>query len=231
MTATLSISERLARMRQTPAVAPAEDLAVEQPPAATPAPRQPTYAEVTGRAERSPSAAAPATPASSSPAMFDRMRRFAARPASVGPRASKYDVPETELQMEWSDPFRPAGSVFSAQEWEAARLESGFDRAVVFEVHKATERGLVALDASTLDPVHTIFLSGALLIDVRLGNHPAWHNANARMECHTADIGTWCYRVVHSVQSIEAQPGLLGAKLVQGEPPAAGAIHGSRPRG
>jgi hypothetical protein len=120
--------------------------------------------------------------------------------------------------LPWDDPDRPAGSVFSSEEWEATRAGSGFARTIIFELHKGIECGLVTLDADRLDVVHTMFLDQALLVDETLGErHPAWHNATARLEHCGKEFGRWSYRVVHAEVARDRIPGLRAARLRTGD--------------
>jgi len=207
---TLSITERLRRMRAAPAMVQAEqDAALDELALAEAAPVAPSrsYAEVTGKKERP---APPRIAPRAAESVFDRLAKVSARPPV--PQAAAV---ESRL-LAWDDPTRPAGSAFSREEWEATRAESAFARPIVFELHKAAERGLVVLDASNLAAVHAMFLEQALLIDERLGAHEAWHNASARLEHVGQDTVRWTYRVVHAAEAHERVLGLRGARLRTG---------------
>lgn len=176
-----------------------------------------TYAQATGKPERF---AAPPAPAASRAApsggtnFMDRMRSIQAKPAAPAPSRPISDSDRQPLA--WDDPTRPAGSCFAPQEWAATRERSGYASAVVFELHKESERGLVALDAAKLDPLRAMFLDQALLIDERLRDHPALGSANAWLEHYTKEFGRWPYRVVHAKEALDRNVGLQGARMRTG---------------
>lgn len=229
MSETLSISERLSRMRGTPAVVADADLeastpaapADEQADSPDPAPesRGPSYGDLKGRGTAAPVATPVATPVPARAAMFERMAQFSAKPRP--PAAPAHAPGEQGVPLlPWDDDERPAGSQFSLAEWQSARDESGFARTVVCEVHKKEQRGLMVLDGDKLDAIHAVFLDCALLIDDRLQGHPAWGNAQARLEHFSKELHRWGYRVVHAEKAADRWPGLRTSRLRTGEPEA-----------
>lgn len=208
----LSLRDRIARMR--PPVARQSQAALPASPGArppVPAPPQPTYAQVTGKRERELGGV---TAGEQGNSVFERMSRIGARPTAL-PKASAQGAP---ARLAWEDPKLPAGSVFTTQEWDAARKESGFARTIVIEIHKAAEKALISLDAAAALPVlHPSILDGALLIDERLKDHPAWHNADGFMQHRSDDLGTWRYRIVHSADALAANPWIHGARCFLGD--------------
>lgn len=220
----LSLQERLKRMRSTPAIsagpivdsAPAAPTAARSTPAGAAAQARSDYAQLKGRPERfmasAPAAGSPA-PSGAATGVFERMR-------AIGARAKDAPSPQAGSQehqaLPWDDPNRPAGSAFSVDEWEAVRRESGYARSVVFELHQLGERGLVVLDADVLGPMESMFLDQALLIPQKQSDHPAWHNAQERLEHCCPEFGRRTYRVVHAQAALERHFGLQGAVLRRG---------------
>ena len=235
----LSLQERLARMRASPAVvtsppdagAPAEALPTRVQTGMDGEPKAPSYAQQKGRPVRPlPVAAegasaprptaipgAPGEPAAPAPqgksGIFERMRNLGARVRDLPAAAA---LPSAAARLQWEDPERPAGSVFSTEEWQAVRDQSGYARPVVFELHQLAERGLVVLDADALDPMERMFLDQALLIPDKQTTHPAWHHAEQRLEQHCAEFGRRVYRVVHAQAALQRNIGLQGSVLRRG---------------
>lgn len=117
----------------------------------------------------SASASPPSTeqPSATSPATRMRVPQFAPRRAAAAtakPAQPTQPVKPAEPDPPWDDPSRPAGSQFSAIEWEAARSSGNFH---VFEVRVADEGALFIAPAPPPDP-DAVSANQVMIVDGKL---------------------------------------------------------------
>lgn len=118
---------------------------------------------------------------------------------------SESSVPQRS-PSQWSDPERPAGSAYSAEEWRA--VEDAHPGQTVFEVLKAMDRSLITKTPDANDVV----LHRSLIVHEKARCEWLDH-ATALME-HHGEFGVQRYRIIRSQVEREKAPWADGSKLV-----------------
>jgi hypothetical protein len=135
-------------------------------------------------------------------------RRSTPAPAA----ALQEPTPKKEEKVWPDDDPRPAGSQFSVEAWDKAEAEN--PGCIIFEMHKPSEVGLVAVSTTDLDGPRQILLRRSLLLGGRVADDfPFRGRVCAKIEHWTPDMGTFHYQVIRSHSARLANPEYDGSVL------------------